>query len=319
MDQVAQHPARQAAGSVNALQQSAKGRWPGILRQLGIPEQFLVNRHGPCPACGGKDRFRFDDKDGNGTYFCNGCGAGDGFNLIMIFFGWDFKTAARQVEQIVERVQPNQAKSKPDPRLLLTRIYRNAEKLIGENPVSLYLKRRGLSQIPAELRLHPSMAYFDGGRKLGEYPTMLGLIEDSNRNRLTWHVTYLTRTGHKAHVPSPKKIMTPVSPITGAAVRLFGAGPHIAVTEGIETAVAVHEATRLPVWAAISAGGMEKLQIPAGIDSVTIYADNDKSFTGQKAAYALANRLTVSQGIRAEVIVAGIPGQDFLDVFTKPK
>jgi len=32
--------------------------------------------------CGGKDRWRFDDRDGLGTYFCSNCGAGDGFTLL---------------------------------------------------------------------------------------------------------------------------------------------------------------------------------------------------------------------------------------------
>jgi hypothetical protein len=36
------------------------------------------NRHQACPVCGGSDRFRFDDKEGRGTWFCNQCGAGDG-------------------------------------------------------------------------------------------------------------------------------------------------------------------------------------------------------------------------------------------------
>ena len=49
-------------------------RWLAILPALGVPSHFLRNKHGPCPVCGGKDRFRFDDKDGKGTFFCNGCG-----------------------------------------------------------------------------------------------------------------------------------------------------------------------------------------------------------------------------------------------------
>ena len=301
---------------MNTVRQAAQGRWQGILRQLGIPEQFLVNRHGPCPVCEGKDRFRFDDREGRGTYYCNACGAGDGFSLLMNYHGWDFKTAAHKVEETVGTVPPAPAKPKPDPRLLLKRIAREAIKLTGNDPVSRYLTHRGLSQVPQELFYHPGMAYFDNGRKVGDFPAMLALVEDSDGNRLTYHVTYLTPDGHKATVANPKKVMPPVSTISGAAVRLFGCGPHIAVTEGIETAIAVHEATQLPVWAAISANGVEKLQIPEWAERVTIYADNDKSFTGQQAAYALARRLAVSQGLRADVIVPDYPGQDFLDVWT---
>ena len=49
---------------------------------LGVPAKALTNRHGPCPVCGGKDRFRFDDKGGRGTWICSTCGAGDGIELV---------------------------------------------------------------------------------------------------------------------------------------------------------------------------------------------------------------------------------------------
>lgn len=58
----------------------AIGQWQNILPRLGI--DIAVNKHCPCPACGGTDRFRFDDRDGRGTYICNQCGAGDGLDLI---------------------------------------------------------------------------------------------------------------------------------------------------------------------------------------------------------------------------------------------
>ncbi len=64
---------------------AARGRWCDILPALGIPAEALTNRHRPCPGCGGTDRFRFDDKDGNGTWFCSGGGeprSGDGFALL---------------------------------------------------------------------------------------------------------------------------------------------------------------------------------------------------------------------------------------------
>ncbi|WP_245911073.1 primase-helicase zinc-binding domain-containing protein [Neisseria iguanae] len=38
----------------------------------------------------GKDRFRYDDLDGQGTFFCNQYGAGDGFSLIMHYLNCDF-------------------------------------------------------------------------------------------------------------------------------------------------------------------------------------------------------------------------------------
>lgn len=61
---------------------AAANRWPLVLSQLGIKVPRSPRQHAPCPACGGVDRFRFDDK-GRGSFFCNQCGAGDGLDLIQ--------------------------------------------------------------------------------------------------------------------------------------------------------------------------------------------------------------------------------------------
>lgn len=80
--------------------EAAKGRWKSIHAHF-IDESYLKNKHGPCPVCGGKDRYRYDNKDGNGTSYCNGCGAKDGMKLLMEVTGWDFKEAAKQVDQLI--------------------------------------------------------------------------------------------------------------------------------------------------------------------------------------------------------------------------
>lgn len=75
----------------NDIKQAASGRWPDILSGLGIDVKF--NRHSPCPSCGGKDRFRFDDRTGNGDFICNQMEgkSGDGFTLIQHVFGGTVK------------------------------------------------------------------------------------------------------------------------------------------------------------------------------------------------------------------------------------
>ena len=77
------------------LKDRALGKWQGILPALGVPSKALSNRHGPCPMCGGKDRFRFDDKGGRGTWICSKCGAGDGIELVKRIQNVEFKEAAR--------------------------------------------------------------------------------------------------------------------------------------------------------------------------------------------------------------------------------
>ena len=75
---------------------TALGRWREILEVLaGLHAEQLSNRHQPCPVCGGRDRYRFDDQNGYGSWFCNQCGgpkqsggAGNGIDLLIHRTGW---------------------------------------------------------------------------------------------------------------------------------------------------------------------------------------------------------------------------------------
>jgi len=69
------------------VKKQARHHWVELLIAAGIDAKALRNVHVPCPGCGGKDRFRFDDHDGNGTFICSqGNGdnlSGDGFELLQ--------------------------------------------------------------------------------------------------------------------------------------------------------------------------------------------------------------------------------------------
>src|SRR5262245_42435838 len=92
---------------------SARGRWRGILATLGMPESYLTGRHGPCPLCSeGTDRFRFDDREGRGTWICSRCGAGDGMGLAMRFTGLGFADSASRIDEIIRNVKPDTARRK---------------------------------------------------------------------------------------------------------------------------------------------------------------------------------------------------------------
>jgi putative DNA primase/helicase len=93
--------------------EAARGRWRGILASLGMPESYLSGKHGPCPLCAeGKDRFRFDDREGKGSWICSRCGAGDGIGLAMRFTGLGFAEAASRVDDIIRNVKPDSFRPK---------------------------------------------------------------------------------------------------------------------------------------------------------------------------------------------------------------
>ena len=79
----------------------ARGRWREILPALGIDERFLRRPPGPCPICGGRDRFRFLDREGFGDYRCRQCGPGDGLIMLRKRHGWTDAEARAAVDSII--------------------------------------------------------------------------------------------------------------------------------------------------------------------------------------------------------------------------
>lgn len=294
----------------------AVGRWPGILQSLGIEPAFLNKKHGPCPICSGKDRYRFDDKAGRGTWICSHCGSGDGFKLLQGVHGWSFSEAAKQVDRIVGTVQAGPiAPERTDASKIraLLQVWEGSRPVTRGDAVWQYLNRRlGLETVPADLRLHPGLRYTnEDGQNLGRFPAMVAKIRYPDGTGASIHRTYLTDDGHKAPVPQAKKIMAGKSLNTGA-VRLGAAGPTLGIAEGIETALAASERFGLPVWAATNAVLLEAWVPPKGVERVLIAGDNDASFTGQAAAFGLARRL-VQKGLAVEIHLPEQVGKDWAD------
>jgi len=103
------------------VRNAARNAWVGVLAgHAGARSELLVNKHGPCPGCGGRDRFRFDDQDGNGTFICSqGSGsnlAGDGIELYAHIRGIPWVDA---VNELGEKLIPDagrQSSGKPKPK-----------------------------------------------------------------------------------------------------------------------------------------------------------------------------------------------------------
>lgn len=124
---------KQQQSWVDETKLAAQGQWREILAALGIEVPANPHKHGSCPGCGGRDRFRFDDKDGKGTFICSGGGgepiAGDGFQLLYHVRGWRFLEAARQVAGLLgidpdtqQRLVPTQAEQISRRRVQVTRM-----------------------------------------------------------------------------------------------------------------------------------------------------------------------------------------------------
>jgi putative DNA primase/helicase len=280
------------------LTDRARGRWHGILTELGVSPKLLVNRHGPCPLCGGNDRFRFDDKDGRGTWICNHCGAGDGPELIKRLNGVDFKDAAKLVEKFIGRI-PKRPSPKPTPAVTrdeLNRIWKRSQPIVPGSPAGKYLAGRcGIDVFPMQLR-----------EVSNGTPEMIAVVSDNAGKPVTLHRTFLTAEGTKANGAgrSSRKLM-PGSLPDSVAIRLSYGGDYVpeilAVAEGIETALSVRQMFGIPCWSLINSVMMQKWNPPDGVKKIIIFGDNDKSFTGQAAAYKLANRLSAKLSVEVKI------------------
>ena len=295
---------------------AARGKWRGILQNVGIDARYLVNKHGPCPVCHGKDRFRFDDKQGSGSWFCSHCGAGDGFDLAKLYTGREFREVADMIDGILSlgpiRSDPAKPEMTEEQRLELMReLWRQTAQMQPGDLADVYLQSRGVGQpvYGPDLRFGAAVRDGEGGKR----PVMAALVRDPDGKPVTLHRTFLRQDGKgKAEMPSPRKMM-PGSIPQGSAVRLmeWAEGP-LGVAEGIETAFAASDRFGLPVWAALNATMLARFQWPEGCTELAVFGDADGNFVGHAAAFELAKRASLA-GLSVSVHV---PGLTFNPAFT---
>jgi putative DNA primase/helicase len=293
----------------------ARGHWRDILSALGVEPRFLTGRKGPCPMCGGKDRFRFTDKDRDGWYYCNQCGPGSAIVLLRRLHGWGHAEACREVDRILgtdhravryeKVVRSDQAKAADIERLL--------HDATDQFVVNDWKMARQLHVTSAVLRGHRVCPFYDDNHRLiGRFPAVVAPITTVDGRIVSAQRLYETEA-----IPREqrKKIMPPVGTIKGCAVYLHEFDDELGVAEGISTAAAAYELFGIPTCAALSAHGLEVWQWPRTVHRLHIFADNDSSFQGQLAAHKLAHRARQCPSpLQVLINVPEEPDTDWLDV-----
>jgi putative DNA primase/helicase len=281
----------------------ARGHWRLLLPALGVPREAMTLKHGPCPFCGGTDRYRFCDFKGSGSWICNQCGNGDGFDLVLRLTGGTFGALSIRVREMLGAGpgRPvHSVQNEADEFLEKIRsIWAETIQPKRGSPVGLYLTRRvpGLTSSNG-LREHPAL-FNPATATRG--PAMIAVIRGPDGHPVNLHCTFLTTDGHKVSADPAKRVLRGPLP-DGCAIRLGPVNKTMGIAEGIENALSASILNDgMVVWSAVNGGLLSKWSPPPEVQMVHIFADNDQSFTGQAKAYALANRLVVQFKIKTMV------------------
>jgi phage/plasmid primase-like uncharacterized protein len=282
-----------------------------------------ADRCGPCQVCGGRDRFSINTR--KQVFNCRGCSVGgDVIDLVRHLDGVDFKTAIQTITGTERKpiipVKPVQAVvlcDEADNTALALKIWADASPIQG-TPAEKYLRlHRGLEPPAGDdvLRFHRSCPW--GNSKQA---CMIALYRDIVTNE----PKAISRTAINADGIKIKRLS--LGPVGGCAIKLdpdenVEYGLHIG--EGIETVLAGRQLGFRPAWALGSAGAIKAFPVLAGIESLTILADNDTADrngrqAGQEAALACARRWH-GAGREVHRITPNRAGTDMADIITKEK
>lgn len=282
------------------------GKWPDFLIAKGMDPAFFSGRAGPCPFCGGNDRYRWNAKKYGGVWCCRGCTDSkyaNGFRMYMEHANCDFREAADAIREYFntpgssepitreqraamtdewtpEKVQESQYK--------MQRLVDAAYEVRPGDPVWLYLMNRvkGINFFPQNIRFHPALPYWESPKErggkftlLGNYPAMLAVAHDPLGNFVQIHKTYLTADGHKADVPQVKKNGAGTGSNSFAVRMMEPMGDTLGISEGIETGIASAVLMNIPVWPCLNGQVMSAFQLPdylkGQIRRLVIFKDND--------------------------------------------
>ncbi|HAX4456140.1 TPA: DNA primase [Escherichia coli] len=272
--------------NVTETVKQACGHWPRILPALGV--KVIKNRHQACPVCGGSDRFRFDDKEGRGTWYCNQCGAGDGLKLVEKVFGVNPSEAARKVNAVTGNLSPvapeaiaaAEAGTDADRQAAAALAVRLMEKTRPANG-NAYLTRKGF---PDRECLMLTAIHKTGGVTFRAGDVVVPLYDDTGA---LVNVQLINADGLKRTLKGGQ--------VKGACHIIEGQkqpGKRLWIAEGYATALTVHQLTGETVMVALSSVNLLSLASLARQKSpacqIVLAADRDLNGDGQNKAAAAA-------------------------------
>lgn len=274
-----------------------------------------IERCGPCPRCGGRDRFSINVK--KQIWNCRGCAVGgDVITLVRHLDGADFTTAVRLLAG-----GGHASASAPSPvATYRTKKEEDYEDEQHRKAAWLWQQRRPLTGSPAERYLRevrgihcplPATLAYLAPTRSGHHPALVAAygmpdelepgISAEPENVDAVHLALLKSDGSGKANAKPNKVTvgSPAGqPIVLAPLNdLLG----LAITEGVEDALSLHAASGVGAWAAGGASHMPALAaaVPDYVDWFRVVADGDEA--GRSNSFKLCRSLS-DRGLRGEVI-----------------
>lgn len=270
---------------------------------------------GPCPSCGGVDRFSINPV--KGVFNCRGSGGGDAIALVQHTLGRSFLESCQWItgKAIEPAAEPrrvgmfgasrSRVPAPVDPSPVALDYWRQAVP-IEETPAEAYLTRwRGLlGPFPPSLRFHPSALHPILRRP---FPAMVAGLSSEDQQPVSVQLCYLGQDGNRlADKPNARRTFGGMG---GAAVRLGAAGDTLGLAEGVETALSVAQLYGVTCWATCGAQRFASVAFPSTVRHVVIFADDDEKGTSVEAAQKAAATLR-ADGFGVTI---RIPPQGFKD------
>ncbi|MCE0825547.1 DUF927 domain-containing protein [Buttiauxella sp. A2-C2_NF] len=296
---------------IREVTDNAAGRWPDVLALVGIAVPDSPRKHTACPACGGSDRFRFDD-GGRGSHFCNVCGAGDGLDLIRKVnncdnteaarivadaLGIDYRAAETDKEAASQRRKQADAGRQQREQERQQQVATDAEQRHKEFTHRYQIMSQKVVQGESEYLVSKGLAGFS-------YPVMpdgsllLALVDESG---VVTAAQTITTSGEKRLLSGSAKrgayhaINAPVTPHT------------IMIAEGLATALSAHlMCPDALAVCAIDAGNLlpvaELMRKKYPEDKIVLIADNDQQGGGSETGGTNTGKIAAE---KAAISVAG--------------
>ncbi len=249
------------------------GQWATVLSNYGckLPSG---RKHGPCPVCGGRDRFRFDDKNGRGTWFCSQCepSSGGGLLLLSRYIGKSVMETAKELigDDVNKTIAP--------------------KRVHVVNHDEVRAKNIEQAKIGAKSLMASAVAggheYMDKKGLLGDY-LVNGEAIYSKQGIITKGDLLLVPVYKKGELVNVQKITKDGEkrPLFGGDMQgvqhiIDGKTKSIAVVEGYATGITVNKLTAFKTYVAFNTGNLEAAVKQAKLDhpdaNIIVFGDHDE-------------------------------------------